>query len=82
MLVGGEPFNEVRHRQAWATYKCLRTGEPEKSPYCIAKVPANAANGKPDESFVFAGSNACRCSEIVPLKSACLKINSGINVSA
>jgi NAD(P)H-dependent flavin oxidoreductase YrpB (nitropropane dioxygenase family) len=49
-------------------YRCLRTCEPTKAPYCIAKVLANAAQGKLDESFVFAGSNAYRCNEIVPVK--------------
>jgi NAD(P)H-dependent flavin oxidoreductase YrpB (nitropropane dioxygenase family) len=50
------------------SYRCLRTCEPKKAPYCIAKVLANAAKGKMDESFVFAGSNAYRCNEIVPVK--------------
>ena len=50
------------------TYKCLRTCEPEKAPYCIAKVLSNAAKGKMDEAFAFAGSNAGRCKEIVPVK--------------
>jgi len=49
-------------------YKCLRTCEPQKAPYCIAKVLANAAEGKLEESFVFAGSNAYRCNEIVPVR--------------
>ena len=49
-------------------YKCLRPCEPKKAPYCIAKVLANAAQGKLDESFVFAGSNAYRCTEIIPVK--------------
>jgi NAD(P)H-dependent flavin oxidoreductase YrpB (nitropropane dioxygenase family) len=50
------------------TYKCLRTCEPDKAPYCIAKVLSNASKGKLDESFVFAGSNAYKCKEIVPVK--------------
>jgi nitronate monooxygenase len=50
------------------SYKCLRTCEPDKAPYCIAKVLANAAKGEMDESFAFAGSNAYRCNEIVPVK--------------
>ncbi len=50
------------------TYKCLRTCEPEKAPYCIAKVLANAAKGKMDEAFAFAGSNAAKCKEIIPVK--------------
>jgi len=48
--------------------QCLRTCDPKKAPYCIAEVLAKAALGKLDESFAFAGSNACRCNEIVPVK--------------
>ena len=50
-----------RDKRARATpfsckYKCLKTCEPKEAPYCIAKALANAAQGKLDESFVFAGS--------------------------
>ncbi len=55
-------------------YQCLRTCEPEKAPYCIAKVLANAAQGKLDESFVFAGSNAYRCDEIISVKTLVEKL--------
>jgi nitronate monooxygenase len=50
-------------------YQCLKTCDPNKAPYCIAKVLANAAEGNMDESFAFAGSNAYRCKEIVSLNS-------------
>jgi len=50
-------------------YRCLRTCDPQTAPYCIAKVLANAAAGRMDESFAFAGSNAFLCNEIVPVKS-------------
>jgi NAD(P)H-dependent flavin oxidoreductase YrpB (nitropropane dioxygenase family) len=49
-------------------YKCLRTCDPNNAPYCIAKVLANAARGQMDKGFAFAGSNACRCDKIVPVK--------------
>jgi nitronate monooxygenase len=49
-------------------YKCLRTCDPRTAPYCIAKVLSNAADGRLDESFAFAGSNAYRCTEIIPVK--------------
>jgi nitronate monooxygenase len=49
-------------------YHCLRTCDPRKAPYCIAEVLTNAAQGRLDESFAFAGSNAWRCREIVPVK--------------
>lgn len=48
--------------------QCLRSCDPRKAPYCIAEVLAKAAMGKLDESFAFAGSNAYRCNEIVPVK--------------
>jgi len=50
-------------------YHCLRTCDPSKAPYCIAQVLSNAANGKMDEAFAFAGSNAWRCDKIVSVKS-------------
>ena len=56
-------------------YKCLKTCDPKKAPYCIAKVLANAAQGKLDESFVFAGLNAYRCNEIIPVKELVEKIS-------
>lgn len=49
-------------------YRCLKTCDPKKAPYCIAEVLANAAEGNLDESFAFAGSNAYRCNEIISVK--------------
>jgi NAD(P)H-dependent flavin oxidoreductase YrpB (nitropropane dioxygenase family) len=47
---------------------CLKTCSPKTAPYCIAKALANAAEGNLDKGFVFAGANAYRCTEIVPVK--------------
>ena len=49
-------------------YRCLKTCDPKTAPYCIAKALTNAAEGNLDEGFVFAGSNAYRCTEIVSVK--------------
>ena len=49
-------------------YRCLRSCNPSVAPYCIAEVLAKAAEGKLDEAFAFAGSNAWRCNEIVSVK--------------
>ncbi len=49
-------------------FRCLRTCDPKTAPYCIARVLANAADGNLEEAFVFAGSNAYRCNEIIPVK--------------
>lgn len=49
-------------------YRCLKTCDPKTTPYCIASVLIKAADGKLDESFVFAGTNAYRCEKIVPVR--------------
>ncbi len=49
-------------------YQCLRSCNPTTAPYCIAEVLLRAAEGNMDESFAFAGENAYRCTEIVPVK--------------
>lgn len=55
-------------------YHCLKTCDPTTAPYCIAEVLAKAAEGKLEEAFVFAGSNACHCTEILSVKSLIQKI--------
>jgi len=49
-------------------HHCLRTCNPRTAPYCIARVLADASKGRLLNSFVFAGSNAYRCTEIVSVK--------------
>ncbi len=49
-------------------YQCLKTCNPKTAPYCIARVLANAVDGEMEEGFVFAGSNAFRCHEVVSVK--------------
>lgn len=49
-------------------YLCLRTCDPAKVPYCIAKALINAAEGRVDEGVVLAGSNVWKIKKIVPVK--------------
>jgi len=49
-------------------YRCLKTCDPDTAPYCIARLLADAAKGRMEEAFAFAGSNAPRCHEIVSVK--------------
>ncbi|MBI4688117.1 MAG: nitronate monooxygenase [Nitrospirae bacterium] len=63
--------DDIKHGKTSPTsckYRCLKTCDPQTTPYCIAKALTNAAEGRLDEGFVFAGSNAYRCTEIVPVK--------------
>jgi len=49
-------------------HHCLRSCDPRTAPYCIARVLGDASKGKLLNSFVFAGANAYRCTEIIPVK--------------
>ena len=55
-------------------FRCLKTCSPKTAPYCIAKALTNAAEGHLDKGFVFAGSNAYRCNEIIPVKKLIAKL--------
>ena len=46
-------------------YKCLKTCNPAQSPYCIARLLAEAAAGNFENAFAFAGQNVHRCDKIV-----------------
>ncbi len=49
-------------------HHCLRSCNPRTAPFCIAKVLVDASKGRLNNSFVFAGSNAYRCTEIISVK--------------
>jgi len=49
-------------------HHCLQSCNPRLAPFCIAKVLASASKGELEDSFVFAGANAYRCTEIVSVK--------------
>jgi nitronate monooxygenase len=49
-------------------FHCLKTCDPEKSPYCIAIALGNARKGKLKHGFAFAGKNAYRVDRIVSVK--------------
>ena len=46
-------------------YHCIKTCDPEKSPYCIGMALASARRGKLKNGFAFAGANAFRVDGIV-----------------
>lgn len=49
-------------------WKCLRTCNFDKAPYCIGRALTNAKQGNIDEGFCFAGANAYRVDKIVSVK--------------
>jgi nitronate monooxygenase len=56
-------------------HHCLKTCNPHTAPYCIARVLGQASRGEFDKAFVFAGSNAYRCNEIVSVKDLVNQLN-------
>ena len=49
-------------------WKCLKTCDFRKTPYCIALALTNAKRGNLDEGFAFAGANAYKVDKIVSVK--------------
>jgi nitronate monooxygenase len=49
-------------------YHCIKSCDPEKSPYCIAMALARARKGKLKHGFAFAGQNVHRVNKIVSVK--------------
>lgn len=48
-------------------YHCILTCDYKNSPYCIAHALISARNGRFNSGFAFAGSNAYRIKEVVPV---------------
>jgi nitronate monooxygenase len=49
-------------------WKCLRSCDFKKVPYCIAQALTNAKKGFLDEGFAFAGANAYRAEKIISVQ--------------
>jgi NAD(P)H-dependent flavin oxidoreductase YrpB (nitropropane dioxygenase family) len=49
-------------------WRCIKTCDVERAPYCIAECMMNAKLGRLDRGFVFCGANAYRVNEILPVR--------------
>jgi nitronate monooxygenase len=60
---------EAGHKKPFkCPYHCVKTCDPQKSPYCIALALAGARRGKFNYGFAFAGSNAYRVDKLMSVK--------------
>ena len=57
-----------KRRPVNCPWKCLKTCDYKKAPYCISLALINAAKGKLKNGFVFAGSNAFKTEKIQSVK--------------
>ncbi|PID40199.1 MAG: nitronate monooxygenase [Proteobacteria bacterium] len=62
-------------------YRCLKTCDPEKSPYCIGMALASARRGKLRSGFAFAGSNAFRVDKLVSVKELMQSLAAGYELA-
>ena len=60
-------------------YNCLHTCSPKESPYCIANALKQARIGNLEKGFAFAGVNAWRCDEIIPVEKLVLNLDKEYN---
>lgn len=60
--------NEGHKKPFTCPYHCISTCDYKSSPYCISLALINAQKGNFQHGFAFAGSNAYRTTEIVPVK--------------
>lgn len=49
-------------------YNCLKSCNPEKTPYCISKALIEAVKGNVEQGLIFTGSNAYRLKNIVSVR--------------
>ncbi|MBP7653415.1 nitronate monooxygenase [Candidatus Dependentiae bacterium] len=62
-------------------WKCLKTCDVTKAPYCIALALFNAQNGNINNGFAFSGANAYRISKIISVKELFSELISEYNYS-
>jgi nitronate monooxygenase len=63
-----DKINRGEKRPVKCPYKCLKTCDIEKTPYCIFAALVNAVKGNFYNGYAFAGSNAWRTSKIISVK--------------
>jgi nitronate monooxygenase len=63
-----DAVNQGRKTPFKCPFHCLKTCDPQKSPYCIAAALGNARKGKLKHGFAFAGQNAYRVDKIISVK--------------
>ena len=62
-------------------YHCIKTCDPDNSPYCIGIALASARRGKMKNGFAFAGANAFRVNKIVSVKELMGSLEAGFELA-
>jgi NAD(P)H-dependent flavin oxidoreductase YrpB (nitropropane dioxygenase family) len=63
-----EASREGKKKPFKCVFHCIKTCDPENTPYCISSALINAMKGNLDKGFVFCGSNVGRVKSIVSVR--------------
>ena len=78
-ILAAEAGERPSFKCAW---KCLSSCKAQDANYCISIALNNARRGKVNQGFVFAGANAYRVTEIVPVASLVGELSEGYQLKA
>jgi len=78
-ILASEAGERPSFKCAW---KCLSSCKADRANYCISIALNNARRGKTSQGFVFAGANAHRITEIVPVASLVGELFEGYQLKA
>lgn len=73
--------NEGNEKPKGCAYKCIKTCDYTKSPYCIIRALYNAAKGNMDKGYVFAGANAYLADKISSVKEVIARLKNEFEIA-
>jgi NAD(P)H-dependent flavin oxidoreductase YrpB (nitropropane dioxygenase family) len=74
--------NEGNEKPRSCPFHCIKTCDYSKSPYCIIKALYNAAKGKMDRGYAFAGANAYLANKISSVKEVIAKLKNEFDTAS
>ncbi len=77
-----QSVNEGNEKPHNCPFHCIKTCDYNKSPYCIIKALYNAAKGKMDKGYAFAGANAYLANKISSVKEVIAKLKNEFDLAS
>lgn len=74
-------MNKGNERPIACPYKCIKTCDYKKSPYCIMKALYNASRGRMNKGYAFAGANAYLSDKIRSVKEVITRLKEEYNAT-
>ena len=76
-----QSVNRGNEKPKGCPYRCIKTCDYTKSPYCIIRALYHAARGNLDKGYVFAGANAYLAEKISSVKEVIAKLKEEFSVA-